>query len=166
MLNPIVTIVFEILIVIVAILVFIMSATNFKNTKNMLYFALSVLFVEILIYQADKLYNHISFMIDETFTVPIFLGYLTVEKLLFILMGSIFLWFTGYLVNMRRFFTLVLKSATNNIPIHQLPESFDIVRTFILIVKVIGMFPDIARKDGFQSIGHWIPGIGCLYDIE
>src|SRR5688572_22350548 len=41
-------------------------------------------------------------------------------------------------------------------PVHDVPPTLEIVRAFVLVLKIIGMLPNIAAEDGLVAIHEWI----------
>lgn len=47
-------------------------------------------------------------------------------------------------------------------PVDNLPQCIQVCGTLVLVVQVIGMFPDVKGEDGFKAVGYGIVGVGVL----
>ena len=55
----------------------------------------------------------------------------------------------------------------SEVPVHKVvEESADEIGAPVLIVEIVGVFPDVAGKEGYLSLDDRRHGIGCLDDLE
>ena len=47
-------------------------------------------------------------------------------------------------------------------PVDNLPQCIQVCGTLVLVVQVIGMFPDVEGEDGLETVRHGIIGVGVL----
>ena len=57
-------------------------------------------------------------------------------------------------------------SIGNFVPVDDIPERTDVVGASILVIQVIGMFPDIETKNGRQSLRERVILIGRRTDMQ
>src|SRR6266404_6350704 len=51
-------------------------------------------------------------------------------------------------------------------PIHHVPPSFDVVRPAVLIIQIVGVFPNVHAKNWFVAIHEWAVLIWRRNDFE
>ena len=56
----------------------------------------------------------------------------------------------------RDFLQLTGEIALDKVPVNEIPERLQILRTRVTIVDVVGMFPDVACHQRRQIVGHWV----------
>lgn len=61
---------------------------------------------------------------------------------------------------------LFAETGFYQLPVDDGPKSGEIIRTAVLVVKVVGMLPHVEGKDGAQSVAQRVVRIGHLQDRE
>src|SRR5690606_27892966 len=46
----------------------------------------------------------------------------------------------------------------HEVPVHQVPEGLDVLRTHVAVVDVVGVFPDVAGQQRGVAAGHRVAG--------
>ena len=58
----------------------------------------------------------------------------------------------------------LLISALHHLPIHNLPQRLQVRGAAVLVVEVVGVFPDVEGEEGAEAVGDGIVGAGVLAD--
>ena len=51
-----------------------------------------------------------------------------------------------------------------HVPIHYRPEGFEVGGAAVLVVQVVGVFPDVEGEEGLEAVGYRIVGTRTLQD--
>ncbi len=51
-------------------------------------------------------------------------------------------------------------------PIHDVPEGMELGGAAVLVVEVVGVFPDVEGEQGPQAAGDGVAGVGLLGDLQ
>lgn len=59
-----------------------------------------------------------------------------------------------------------LESFVYHVPVDDLPQSIQMVRTTVLVVDVIGVLPNVESQQGLEAALYGVAGIGLLRDLQ
>ena len=51
-------------------------------------------------------------------------------------------------------------------PVHYLPEGGEVGGAAVLVVKVVGVLPDVEGEEGLEAAGEGVAGAGFLSDLQ
>ncbi len=59
---------------------------------------------------------------------------------------------------------MLLKTPFNHAPVHNLPKCGYVLGATVLVVQVVGMFPNVEAQQRDVSVAYGVVSVGLLYD--